>query len=69
MNRKQETAIFKRTGTKKHCKEALQKHRSRSFLNQKLGTVTHKTDKDYDCQKEKTSLRKDESLWYLDPRG
>ena len=59
MNRKKETALFKREGTKKHYKEAMQKRRCRSFLNQKLGTVTHKTDKDYDRQKEKSSLRKE----------
>lgn len=59
MNRKQKTVLLKRAGTKKHYKKAMQKHRCRSFLNQKLGTVTHKTAKDYDRQKEKSSVRKE----------
>lgn len=59
MNRKQQTALLKRSGTKKQYKEAMQKRRCRGFLNQKLGTVTHKTDKDYDRQREKSSLRKE----------
>lgn len=59
MNRKQQTALLKQSGTKKHYKEAMQKRRCRSFLNQKLGTVTHKTAKDYDRQREKSSLRRE----------
>ena len=38
MNAKQETVLWKRSGTKKHYKEQMQKNRCRAFLNQKLGT-------------------------------
>ena len=36
-----------------------QKKRVKSFLNQSLGTVTHKSERDYDRNKEKAKLRKE----------
>lgn len=59
MNRKQETAFLKKAGTKKQYKAAMQQSRCRSFLNQNLGTVTNKTEADYDRRREKASLRKE----------
>ena len=40
-------------------KELAQKKRVKSFLNQSLGTVTHKSERDYDRNKEKAKLRKE----------
>ena len=57
MNAKQETVLWKRSGTKKHYKEQMQKNRCRAFLNQKLGTQTHKSCKEYDRKKERRLLK------------
>ena len=53
------TTLTKRKGTKKQVKEQAQKKRVKSFLNQNLGTVTHKSEKDYDRNREKAKLRKE----------
>ena len=46
-------------GTKKQVREQAQKKRVKSFLNQNLGTVTHKSERDYDRSREKAKLRKE----------
>ena len=53
------TTLAKRKGTKKQVKEQAQKKRVKSFLNQNLGTATHKSERNYDRNREKAKLRKE----------
>jgi len=53
------TTLAKRRGTKKQVKEQAQKKRVNDFMDQKLGTITHRSEKDYDRNREKEKLRKD----------
>ncbi len=59
MKEKDISTLAKRRGTKKQLKKQAQKKRVTDFLNQNLGTITHKSEKDYDRGREKEKLRKD----------
>ena len=59
MNKNEERIVQKRRGTEKQVRALLQKKRVKSFLQQRLGTITHKSDKAYDRKREKASLRRE----------
>ena len=59
MNKRAAIPYLKRKGTKKQYKEAMQKRRVKSFLNQKLGTQIHDSGRDYSRTREKDRLRKE----------
>ena len=59
MKKKQIRTMEKRRGTKKQYKASMKKRRCESYSGRKLGTLTHKSNKDYDRNREKTSLRKE----------
>ena len=60
MDKKTEMVILKKKGTKKQYREVMQRRRVKSFLNQKLGTQTHASKKEYSRRRDRELLQKEQ---------